>query len=195
MNAKPCGLISCIPPALQKEWAQNLALFARRFRPAALILKQPAQDVLERILEKARPIELAILVTDSIATACNSGASGVYFPVYGGNVKKARDELGSSAVIGAFCGLSRHAAMECAEAGADFIAFDATRAEALDTCADLSFWWDEVTGIPVALALGTLRPNASVLSKARPDFLLAEETDCAGESLTFATEFGFQSQT
>ncbi len=194
MDTKPCGLITSIPASLHEEWAENLAPLARRFRPAALILKQPARDVLERFVLNARPVELAILVADSIAAACNAGATGVYFSALGGNVRKARDELGSAAVIGAACGLSRHTAMENAEAGADFVVFDATGQDFFDTSAELSRWWDEVTGIPVALALGDIRPDRSLLQKARPDFLLIEESDRAGESLTFATEFGLQSQ-
>jgi thiamine-phosphate pyrophosphorylase len=84
--------------------------------------------------------------------------------------------------------------MESAEAGADFIVFDAWDPAGWDGAAGLSSWWDEMTGVPAALAFGPERPDRSVLLKARPDFLLIEETVQAGESLTFATEFGLQSQ-
>ncbi len=102
--------------------------------------------------------------------------------------------LGSDAIIGAACGLSRHEAMESAEAGADFVAFDASSPETLDNAAELSLWWDGITGVPAALIFGTARPDVSVLSKARPDFIIIAETESAGESLTFATELGLQSQ-
>jgi thiamine-phosphate pyrophosphorylase len=84
--------------------------------------------------------------------------------------------------------------MENAEAGADFVSFDASDPAAWDKAAALSSWWDEITGVPAALSFGVTRPDKTVLSKARPDFLLIEETAQAGESLTFATEFGLQSQ-
>jgi thiamine-phosphate pyrophosphorylase len=84
--------------------------------------------------------------------------------------------------------------MESAEAGADFVAFDASSPETWEQAAGLSAWWDEITGVPAALDFGPMRPDKSVLAKARPDFVMIEEAHCAGESLTFATEFGLQSQ-
>jgi thiamine-phosphate pyrophosphorylase len=195
MDAKPCGLITVLPPPLQEEWRANLAGLVKRFRPAALILKNPAQDTLARAVAAARPFELGILIADDLVTACNAGANGVYFSSLSASIAKARDALGSGAVIGAASGSSRHAAMENAEAGADFIVFDAANTAALAAALELSSWWDEVASVPVALDFASSRPDRSVLLKARPDFLLIEETSSAGESLTFATEFGLQSQT
>jgi thiamine-phosphate pyrophosphorylase len=194
MEAKPCGLIIEVPPALQNEWTQNVSVLARRFRPAALILRSPNEDTLLQLIAAARPLELAILVADDVVTACNAGANGTYFSTENAAVAKAREVLGSAAVIGALC-VSRHAAMENAEAGADFIAFDASDSALFGKATDLCAWWDEVASVPVALALGVSRPESTVLSKARPDFLLVEESRQAGESLTFATEIGLQSQT
>ena len=194
MDAKPCGLISVIPPALQEEWAAKLTELARLFGPAALIFQDPAPAILAQAIAGARSLELAVLITASAAEAAAAGANGVYCSAAVEDVAKARALLGSAGVIGVACGLSRHAAMEAAEAGADFIAFDASDPAALDRAFELSLWWDEITGVPAALAFGGARPDRSVLLKARPDFLMIEETGRAGESLTFATEFGLQSQ-
>ncbi|MGO9546196.1 MAG: thiamine phosphate synthase [Rhodomicrobium sp.] len=169
--------------------------FARPFRPAALIFKDPDPRVLAQAIAGARALELAVLVTDDAGAARAAGADGVYLSAEGANVAAARSVLGSTGIVCAGCGLSRHSAMESAEAGADFIAFDASDPATLDKAVDLSLWWDEITGVPGALAFGSVRPGRSVLSKARPDFLLVEEVLRAGESLTFATEFGLQSQT
>jgi thiamine-phosphate pyrophosphorylase len=194
MEPKPCGLIALVPPALQNEWAANLAGLAKRFRPAALIFEAPSAEILAQAVAAAKPLDLAVLLADHVAAARLAGADGVYISAAGTGILVARDTLGSAAVIGAACGLSRHAAMESAEAGADFISFDASDPAAWDKAAGLSSWWDEITGVPAALAFGSARPDKTVLSKARPDFLLIEETVQAGESLTFATEFGLQSQ-
>jgi thiamine-phosphate pyrophosphorylase len=195
MEPKPCGLITFVPPALQNEWAANLAGFAKRFRPAALIFEAPAAETLAQAVAAAKPFELAVLSTGNAAAARVAGADGLYLSATpGAGILEARAALGSAAVIGVACGLSRHAAMESAEAGADFVSFDAPDAAAWDQAAGLSAWWDEMTGVPAALAFGSTRPDKTVLSKARPDFLLIEETVQAGESLTFATEFGLQSQ-
>jgi thiamine-phosphate pyrophosphorylase len=194
MEPKACGLITLVPPALQNEWAANMAGLSKNFRPAALIFKTPPAGVLAQAAAAAKSLELAVLLIDDVEAARLAGAAGVYLSAEGAGVPEVRSALGSAAVIGAACGLSRHAAMENAEAGADFIAFDASDPAAWDKAAALSSWWDEITGVPAALALGPARPDRTVLSKARPDFLLIEETVRAGESLTFATEFGLQSQ-
>ena len=194
MEPKPCGLITLVPPALQNEWAANLARLAARFRPAALIFKAPFAGSLAQAVAAARPLDLAVLLAGDGEAALLASANGVYLSADSAGVSQARATLGSAAVIGAACGLSRHTAMENAEAGADFISFDASDPEAWDQAAGLSSWWDEITGVPAALAFGSARPDRTVLLKARPDFLLIEETVQAGESLTFATEFGLQSQ-
>jgi thiamine-phosphate pyrophosphorylase len=194
MDAKPCGLITVIPPALQGEWAVNLTGFARQFRPAALIFKDPDPAILARAIAGTEPLDLAVLIMDRAEEAAAAGAGGVYFSTANEDIAKARALLGSAAVIGAACGLSRHDAMVAAEAGADFIAWDASDPAALDQAAELSLWWDEITGVPAALSLGRLHPAKSVLKNARPDFLMMEEGSLAAESLTFATEFGLQSQ-
>ncbi len=194
MEVKPCGLIAVIPPALQEEWAANLPGLVRLFRPAALILKNPAPAVLAQAIAGAKTLEIALLLAGTAEEAAAAGAGGVYLSLVGADAGRARTLLGGDAVIGVACGLSRHAAMECAEAAADFVVFDASNPDTWDEAADLSLWWDEITGVPAALDFGTARPDKSVLTKARPDFLMIEEAHRAGECLTFATEFGLQSQ-
>lgn len=194
MERKPCGLIVSVPPPLHQTWAANLAVLAKLFRPAAVIFKSPAPKVIAPAIAAAKLLELAVLLADDIEAAKAAGANGVYFTAAGADLAKARAALGSAAIVGAACGLSRHGAMEAAEAGVDFIAFDASDPAQWEQAAELSCWWDEITGVPCALDFGTARPDASVLSKARPDFVSIEESARAGESLTFATEFGLQSQ-
>ena len=194
MERKPCGLIVSVPPPLQQMWAVNLAVLGKLFRPAAIVFKDPAPKVLAQAAAAAKPLELAVLVADDFGAAKAAGASGVYFTAAGADVAKARAALGSAGIVGAACGLSRHTAMEAAEAGADFVAFDASDPAKCEQAAELSCWWDEITGVPCALDFGTARPEPSVLSKARPDFISIEEAARAGEGLTFATEFGLQSQ-
>jgi len=194
MERKPCGLIAVIPPALQKEWAEHLTALARRFRPAALIFREPEPGILAQAIAAAQAVELAILLTDDAEAARAACAGGVYLTMPGADMAKARAVLGNSGIAGAACGLSRHAAMESAEAGADFVVFDASGPATRDKAFELSLWWDEITGVPGALAYGSARPDRSVLSKARPDFILIEETASAGESLIFAAEIGLQSQ-
>jgi thiamine-phosphate pyrophosphorylase len=194
MNEKPCGLISIVPPALEPEWAARLTEFVSRFKPAALILQSPPSKAAAEAIAKAKACDLAVLVAGSADAAKKARASGVYIASPGTGAAAARKALGEDAIIAAACGLSRHDAMEAAEAGVDFIAFDASGAGALERAVELSQWWDEITGVPSALILAKLRPSRSELTHARADFLIVEESERAGESLTFATEFGLQSQ-
>jgi len=192
MNDKPCGLIVVIPPALETEWAARLPEFAARFRPAALIV-QPSR-ALAALVKAAAPLELAVLVEGETREAARAGANGVWFPSSeDADFASARKALGADAILGAGCGQSRHAAMEASEAGVDFLAFDATTD--IEAAADVSAWWDEVAEVPVALFCGMTKPDRESVIRARPDFLIVEETATAGESLIFATEFGLQSQT
>jgi thiamine-phosphate pyrophosphorylase len=146
-------------------------------------------------LAGAKSLDLAVLLSGQVHTAASAGASGVYLSDHDGSVANARMLLGPDAIIGCACGISRHLAMEGAEAGAEFVTFAAASTEDLEAAMELSEWWDSITGVPCALVTGRMCPPKTVLSKARPDFLLLEEVQRAGESLTFATEFGLQSQT
>src|ERR1700754_5165320 len=126
MLQKPCGLISVVPPALQGEWAAALPAFLKRFRPAALVLPATHETATPALVAAAKPLEFAILFRDSVHDAKAFGADGVYLSGPRADTKSARPELGSAAIIGAGCGLSRHEAMEQAEAAADFITFQAS---------------------------------------------------------------------
>ncbi|MBT3071393.1 thiamine phosphate synthase [Rhodomicrobium sp. Az07] len=192
MNEKPCGLIVAIPPALETEWAARLPELVASFRPAALIVHASRENA--TLVKAAAPLELAVLVAGETREAARAGANGVWFPSSAdADFAGARKALGADAIFGAGCGVSRHAAMEAAEAGVDFLAFDAIAD--FDAAADVAAWWDEVAEVPVALIVGATIPDRARVLDARPDFLLVEEALTAGESLIFATEFGLQSQT
>lgn len=194
MEPKPCGLITIILPALERDWAKGFADLIGRFKPAALVLQAPPTKAAQDIIASAKAFELAVIFWDAVDAARKTGANGVYFPAAEADVAGARKTLGADAILGAGCGLSRHAAMESAEAGADFVAFDASSPQNLDEAAELSLWWDEISGVPAALLCTGKRPEPAVIERARPDFLILQEAETAGESLTFATELGLQSQ-
>jgi thiamine-phosphate pyrophosphorylase len=195
MDEKLCALISVIPPSLETEWAERLDELVSRFKPAALILQSSPSKAAAELIAKANSRDLAVLLVDSAEAARQARASGVYIVSPANGASAARKVLGADAIVGAACGLSRHDAMEAAEAGADFVAFDASHDGARERAVELSQWWDEITGVPCALSLAKARPARSTLADARADFLILEESERAGESLIFATEFGLQSQT
>jgi thiamine-phosphate pyrophosphorylase len=78
--------------------------------------------------------------------------------------KNARDILKTES-LGFLAEVSRHAAMEAAELGADFLAFTQTRQYAGEP---IIGWWQDVTDIP-AVAFDTVLDAA--LKPQRPDFI------------------------
>jgi thiamine-phosphate pyrophosphorylase len=65
--------------------------------------------------------------------------------------RDARRTLGDDAIVGALCPAGRHAAMELAEAGVDYVGFDSASTDA----SELIAWWAEVMTTPcVAFGIG-----------------------------------------
>lgn len=120
--------------------------------------------------------DVAFIVNDSVALAKRIKADGVHLGQGDGDVREARETLGSDAQIGVTCHNSRHLAMEAAEAGADYVAFGAfypTSTKQVDHVADLEtvVKWSTVTEIP-CVAIGGISPdNAKSLIDAGADFI------------------------
>ena len=195
MEVKPCGLISVIPPALQQEWAANLTELARLFRPAALIFESPDPAVLAQAIAGAQPLELAVLIAGDAGKAAAAGASGVYLTIPGEDAVRARTVFGSAGIVGTACGLSRHAAMESAKPAPISSPSTLQIPKLGNKRLNCRCGGTRSAEYPSRSPLAARARDKSVLTKARPDFLMIEEAHRAGESLIFATEFGLQSQT
>src|SRR5699024_8305781 len=90
------------------------------------------------------------------------GLDGVHLGDGARSVRAARHMLGADAIVGSYCGTSRHDGMNAGEAGADYIGFgpvgetglgDGSRAEG-----ELFAWWSDLIEIPV-VAEGGLTPD------------------------------------
>src|SRR5690606_24475144 len=91
-------------------------------------------------------------------------------------VEAARRLMGPNAMIGATCRDSRHAAMEAAEAGADYVAFGAffptdTKATTARPDPDILTIWAETMTVPSVAIGGITVDNARILADAGADFL------------------------
>ncbi|MFN3846640.1 MAG: thiamine phosphate synthase, partial [Paracoccaceae bacterium] len=68
-------------------------------------------------------------------------------------VRKARKDLGSDAIVGAFCGVTRHEGISAGEAGADYVSFgpigDSALGQGSQVDFDLFEWWSEMIEVPV----------------------------------------------
>lgn len=184
------------PPAEQID-----ADFCRQFEAAlsggdvaALLLPAPrsgsfATDLAETLIRTAQRQNVAALVENDPVIAKALNADGVHLTTGGGAVRSIRVALGESAIVGAYCGLSRHDAMLAGETGADYVAFGANPIDSersierqsapLDDIMETAAWWSEIMEPPVVAWLDGVGPwdRASVerLVLAGADFIAVGE--------------------
>ena len=135
-----------------------LAEVMDRVAPACLRIRGGAEeDELGRLADMAREIaharDVAVVIDDHVKLALRHGLDGVHLNDGAKAVRYARKELGDDAIVGAFCGTSRHEGMNAAEAGADYVAFGPVSDSALyrgdPVELELFQWWSEMIEVPV----------------------------------------------
>jgi thiamine-phosphate pyrophosphorylase len=103
--------------------------------------------------------------------AARLGCDGVHLRAVRREVQAVRRTLGEAAIIGAAAGGSRHAAMEAADAGADYVTFGLFDPEPSPPDEALLGWWQELMELPVVAMGGITIENARRLAEAGADFL------------------------
>ncbi|MGR3594096.1 MAG: thiamine phosphate synthase [Limimaricola soesokkakensis] len=124
------------------------------------------EDRISRAADALREVTIArdvALVIDSHARLVTRlGLDGVHLTDGARSVRATRKELGEDAIVGAFCGSSRHDGMTAGELGADYVSFGPTGATDLGTTpqaeAELFEWWSMMIEVPV-VAEGALNPE------------------------------------
>ena len=100
-----------------------------RSPPATRTASPRAADALREV---AHARDVALVIDTHLGLMVERlGLDGVHLTDGARSVRKARKELGDDAIVGAFCGASRHDGMNAGEAGADYVSFGpvgATRA-------------------------------------------------------------------
>jgi len=124
-----------------------------------------------RLAPLAQDRDAAFLVEDRPEVARRSNADGVHLSAGGAPVARVREAIGPEAIVGVGCGLSRHAAMQAGEAGADYVAFSGAEAE----LAELLAWWQATMTPPCVVLDGVTLGNAAELARAGADFLALGE--------------------
>jgi thiamine-phosphate pyrophosphorylase len=115
------------------------------------------EDRLARAADALRLVcharDVAIVIERHVLLVERLGLDGIHLTDGARQIRKLRKDLGDDAIIGAFCGTTRHEGISAAEAGADYVAFgpvgetglgDGTRAEF-----ELFQWWSEMIEVPV----------------------------------------------
>ncbi len=135
-----------------------LAEVMDRFPPACLRIRGGAEeDELGRLADLAREIaharDVAVVIDDHLQLALRHGLDGVHLTDGARSVRYARKELGADAIVGAFCGSSRHDGITAAEAGADYVSFgpvgDTALGRGTPAPLELFEWWSEMIEAPI----------------------------------------------
>ena len=138
-----------------------------------LALAGKDEDMIQRAADACRLVsharDVAIVIENHLLMVNRLGLDGVHLTDGARQVRYVRKELGSDAIIGAFCGVTRHEGMNAAEAGADYVAFGPTGTSPLGNGEQVDFdlfeWWSAVIEVPV-IAEGAL--TAALVEKFGP---------------------------
>jgi thiamine-phosphate pyrophosphorylase len=174
------------PPAFEPEsFAGTLAAALDAVEVACLRLELASrdEDLIGRAADACREVaherDIAVVITDHLMLAERHGLDGVHLSDAARHVRPARKQLGTEAIVGAYCGASRHDGMNAGEAGADYVTFgpvggaglgDGTLAEH-----ELFAWWSEMIEVPVVAEGGLDEALIRSLSPVTDFFSLGEE--------------------
>lgn len=132
------------------------------------------EEAIRRAADALLPVcaarEVALVIAEHLRLVKPHGLDGVHLSdAAPAAIRKAREALGESRIVGASGGTTRHRAMNAAEAGADYVALGPVRAGALgdgkEASAELFDWWDAMIETP-SVAEGGLAPEIAPSLKA-----------------------------
>ena len=116
----------------------------------------------DAIREVCYPRDTALVMSEHVLLAQRLGLDGVHLLDGARSVRKIRKDLGDDAIVGSFCGASRHDGMSAGESGADYVAFGPVGSASLGDGSmaepDLFAWWSEMIEVPI-VAEGDLNPE------------------------------------
>lgn len=172
------------PPVIElSQFPDRLAavLDAHAVACIRLALATQDEDTIARAADACRDVaharDVAIVVNTHTGLAERLGLDGVHLGDAAKSVREARKALGPDAIVGSFCGTSRHDGITAGEAGADYVAFGPLRAVADAATAEFALfqWWSEMIEVPV-VAEGGLTPDlVAQIAPATDFFAIGEE--------------------
>ena len=187
-------IVLVTPPAFDPDiFAPELARVLDAVPVACLRLAFAGRDLdaIARAADALRLIahdrDVALVIETHVLLVTRLGLDGVHLTDGARSVRKARKDLGADAIVGAFCGTTRHEGISAAEAGADYAAFGPVGATGLGDGAqaapELFDWWSEMIEVPV-VAEGGLTPGlVARLAPATDFFAFGQEVWGAADPL------------
>jgi thiamine-phosphate pyrophosphorylase len=140
-------------------------------------------DAVARAADAVRAVaherDVAVVIESHLRLVEAHGLDGVHLTDGARSVRAARKDLGSDAIVGAFCRSSRHEGISAGEAGADYVAFGPVGAGALgsDPVAEteLFTWWSEMIEVPVVAEGGLTAATMAALAPVTDFFGIGDE--------------------
>lgn len=123
----------------------------------------------KEVTPAAQALGVAVIVSGEPRDAARAGADGIQVDANADDVAAARESLGKDGFVGAYAAGSRHFAMEAAEAGADYIAFDQTAASIGGE--PIIRWWVDMMEIPCVAFTPVEIGDLDILLPQKPDFI------------------------
>ncbi len=174
------------PPALDLElFPDRLAAVLDAVPIACLRLSLVSrdEDAILRAADACRQIahqrDVAVVIESHLLMVRRLGLDGVQLADGARSVRAARKELGADAIVGAFCGTTRHEGISAGEAGADYAAFGPVGQSALGkgevAAFDLFEWWSEMIEVPCIAEGGLSRDLVETLAPVTDFFAVGEE--------------------
>ena len=148
------------PPEFELElFPQRLAAVLDATGIACIRLSLATRDedrvarAADALREVAHARDVALVIEKHVLLVERLGLDGVHLTDGARGLRNLRKDLGEEAIIGAFCGVTRHEGIAAAESGADYVAFGPVGATPLGdgsvADSDLFQWWSEMIEVPV----------------------------------------------
>jgi thiamine-phosphate pyrophosphorylase len=173
MDLPKCRLFLVAPSAGDEKAAVACLDAAVGAGDVASLLLRPvvpgvAGRMIETLVERAQHHGVAAIIENDTRIAARLKADGVEVTTDrpAEDIALARNALPHGAIVGAHAGESRHAAMERAEAGADYVVLSGREADG-DPRAG---WWSDVAMVP-AIADGFAPADLPELSRRSVEFV------------------------
>jgi thiamine-phosphate pyrophosphorylase len=130
-----------------------------------------------RLVAHAR--DVAVVIDNHLMLAERHGLDGVHLTDGARQVRKARKDLGADAIVGAYCGQSRHEGISAGEAGADYVSFGPIGGAGLGDGSLAGFelfeWWSEMIEVPVVAEGGLTEELIARFGPVTDFFAVGEE--------------------
>ncbi|MEI6098363.1 MAG: thiamine phosphate synthase [Alphaproteobacteria bacterium] len=148
------------PPVLDMElFPDALASVMDQVEIACLRLSLATRDAdtLARAADACRLVahgrDVAIVIEDHMLFVERHGLDGIHLTDGARSVRSLRKDLGADAIVGSYCGTTRHAGITAGEAGADYVAYgpigDSPLGKGERAALELFDWWSAMIEVPV----------------------------------------------